>query len=78
MTATVLIPEKGYWEINRGFISKPDNIVVDDSSVFYWASVGKLVTSTLIHKLIEEDKLSLDDKLSKWYPDIENAKKNND
>ena len=75
ITATVLIPEKGYWEINRGFISKPDNIVVDDSSVFYWASVGKLITSALIHKLIEEDKLSLDDKLSKWYPDIENAKK---
>lgn len=75
ITATALIPEKGYWEINKGFISKADNIIVDDSSVFYWASVGKLITSTLIHKLIEEDKLSLDDKLSKWYPDIQNAKK---
>ncbi|MBT2160596.1 serine hydrolase domain-containing protein [Zobellia barbeyronii] len=75
ITATVLIPEKGYWEINKGFISKADNTIVDDSSIFYWASVGKLITSTLIHKLIEEDKLSLDDKLSKWYPDIQNAKK---
>ena len=75
ITATVLIPEKGIWETNRGFISKPDNRIVDSSSIFYWASVGKLITNTLIQQLVIEDKLSLNDKLSKWYPDIQNAKK---
>jgi D-alanyl-D-alanine carboxypeptidase len=59
ITATVLIPEKGIWETNRGFISKPDNRIIDSSSVFYWASVGKLITNTLIQQLVIENKLSL-------------------
>ena len=75
ITATILVPEKGLWETNRGFISKPDNRVIDSSSVFYWASVCKLITSTITQQLIIEDKLSLNDKLSKWYPEIQNAKK---
>ena len=75
ITVTVLIPEKGIWETNRGFISKPDNKIIDNSSVFYWASVGKLITSTIIHQLVIDGSLSFDDKLSKWYPDIQNAKK---
>jgi D-alanyl-D-alanine carboxypeptidase len=75
ITATILIPKKGIWETNRGFISKPDNIVIDSSSVFYWASVSKLITSTLIHKLVLEDKLSFNDKLSKWFPYIKYSKK---
>ncbi len=75
ITATALIPEKGMWETTRGFISKQDNIVVDDTTVFYWASVGKLINSTIIHQLIQEGKLSFDDKLSKWFPNIQNAKK---
>ena len=75
ITATMLIPQKGFWETNRGFISKRDNITVDDDSVFFWASVGKLITSTIVHQLIIEGKLSLNDKLSKWFPDIQNAEK---
>lgn len=75
ITATILIPKKGIWETNRGFISKPNNITVDSSSVFFWASVTKLITSTIIHQLAIDGSLSFDDKLSKWYPDIQNAKK---
>lgn len=75
ITATILIPEKGIWQTNRGFISKPNTIRVDSSTVFYWASVAKLITSTLIHQLVIDGSLSLNDKLSKWYPNIQNAKK---
>ncbi|AFU70542.1 beta-lactamase class C AmpC-like protein [Psychroflexus torquis ATCC 700755] len=75
ITATILIPKKGIWETNRGFISKPENIVIDSSSVFYWASVSKLITSTIIHQLVSEGSLSFDDKLSKWYPNIQYSKK---
>jgi D-alanyl-D-alanine carboxypeptidase len=75
ITATILIPEKGIWETNRGYIAKPKNIIVDSSTVFYWASVTKLITSTIIHKLVIDGSISLDDKLSDWYPDIQNAKK---
>ncbi len=75
ITATVLIPKKGIWETNRGYISKPDNKVIDSSSVFFWASVGKLITSTIIYQLVLEGRLSFDDKLSNWFPDIEYSKK---
>ena len=75
ITATILIPEKGIWETNRGFISKPNNIIVDSSTVFFWASVTKLIPSTIIHQLVMDGSISLEDKLSKWYPDIQNAKK---
>lgn len=75
ITATILIPEKGMWNTNRGFISKPDNISIDTLSVFSWLSVGKLVTSTIIHQLILENKLSFNDKLSQWYPDIQYSNK---
>lgn len=75
ITATIVIPEKGVWETNKGFISKPNNIIVNSSTVFYWASVTKLITSTIIHQLVIDGSISLDDKLSDWYPDIQNAKK---
>ena len=75
ISATILVPRKGIWETNRGFISKPDKILVDSSTVFFWASVGKLITSTIVHQLILEGKLSFNDKLSKWFPDIQNSKK---
>lgn len=75
ITATILIPEKGIWQTHRGFISKPDQIAIDSSSVFYWASVTKLITSTIIHQFVLEEKLSLDDKLSNWFPEIKYSKK---
>jgi len=75
ISATILLPQKGFWEINRGYVSKPDNIPVDKDTVFFWASVGKLITSTIVHQLILEGKLSFKDKLSKWYPNIQNANK---
>lgn len=75
ITATILVLEKGMWETTRGYVSKPDDRVVDGDTVFFWASVGKLINSTIVHQLILEGKLSFDDKLSKWFPDIENANK---
>lgn len=39
----------------------------------YWASVGKLMTATVILQLVEEGKLALNDPLSRWIPDFPNA-----
>ena len=75
ISATMILPKKGFWETHRGYVSKPNNIPVDNDTVFFWASVGKLITSTIVHQLILEGKLSFNDKLSKWYPDIQNADK---
>ncbi len=75
LTTTALIPNKGIWQFNTGYISKKNNLSVDANTVFYWASVGKLITSIIIHQLIEDKKISLDDTLQKWYPQFQDADK---
>lgn len=45
----------------------------DSERLHYWASVGKTFTAVIIMQLIEEQRLSLDDKLSKWINDVPNG-----
>lgn len=45
----------------------------ESSTLFRIGSVSKTFTAVIILKLMEEDRLSVDDKLSAWYPGIENA-----
>ncbi len=45
------------------------------TSKYQVGSVTKLITATLVFKLIEDGKLQLDDKLSDFYPEIPNAQK---
>ncbi len=74
ITAAMLIPGKGLWQTTKGFLSQPDRQKADRSSVFYWASVTKLITATVIDQLVLEGKLSYNDKLAKWFPQFEQAK----
>ena len=68
ISITMLIPNKGIWQFDSGYIVKENKILVDTSSIFYWASVSKLITSTIIYQLISEKKLDATDKLSNWFP----------
>lgn len=45
----------------------------NEDTTYQIASVTKMVTAILAFKLIEEGRLSLDDRLSKWLPDIPSA-----
>ncbi|MCU7495824.1 MAG: beta-lactamase family protein [Ignavibacteria bacterium] len=56
---------KGY-----GFSRKKDNIINTSNTKFLCYSITKSITATLILKLVEENKLSLSDNLSKFYPDF--------
>jgi D-alanyl-D-alanine carboxypeptidase len=57
-------PERGFWYSTYGAqANKP----------FWWASVAKMTTATIILQLFDEQKLSLDDKLSLWLPQFPNA-----
>ena len=47
----------------------------DSNTIFQIASVTKPFTSTLILKLVQLKKISLNDKLSKFYPDFPNGNK---
>ncbi len=61
--------------MDTGFISRPEQRKVDSTTLFYWASVGKMVTATIIATLVQEHKLSYDSKLSDWYPQFQDATK---
>jgi len=73
ISITMLIPEKGIWQLDTGYISKQANALVDSFSIFYWASVSKLITSTVIQQLVVENKLDFSDKLSYWYPQFDQS-----
>jgi CubicO group peptidase (beta-lactamase class C family) len=60
-----ILLEKGY-----GYKNFNESILNDSSTVYQIASVTKQFTSAVILKLVELNKLSLSDKLNKFYPDF--------
>jgi D-alanyl-D-alanine carboxypeptidase len=68
ISVSVAIPGKGTWNHQDGFVNKKQNIKVDQQTLFYWASVGKMFTSVVINQLIQEQRLGMEDPLSKWFP----------
>jgi CubicO group peptidase (beta-lactamase class C family) len=64
------ILEKGY-----GFRDVEKKKANNPNSIFQIYSITKTFTSTLIFKLIEEKKIKLEDKLSKFYPNFPNGDK---
>ncbi|MCW3483921.1 serine hydrolase domain-containing protein [Chitinophaga nivalis] len=74
MSAAMLIAGKGLWRADTGFISLPLQQKVDTTTLFYWASVSKLITATIIAMLVQEQQLSYDSKLADWFPQFQHAK----
>lgn len=56
-----------------GFVDVENNIKANESSIYRIGSISKTFTAVLVLKAVEQKKLSLDDKLSKFYPNIINA-----
>ncbi|RKR82123.1 D-alanyl-D-alanine carboxypeptidase [Mucilaginibacter gracilis] len=75
LSAAMIVPGKGLWRTDTGYLSLPEQKQVNNNSVFYWASVGKLLTATVIEQLIQEKKLNHDSKLSGWFPALQDAGK---
>jgi CubicO group peptidase (beta-lactamase class C family) len=59
-----LIKAQGY-----GLSNVELNVPVKPESIFQTGSVGKQFTATAIMMLVEENKLALDDKISKYFPE---------
>jgi CubicO group peptidase (beta-lactamase class C family) len=55
---------------NYGFADKVANKRVDDRSIFHWGSITKTLTAISIMQLRDRGKLSLDDKVTKWVPEL--------
>ena len=74
---TVLIRQKGQTIVSRGYgyANNEEMIAGNENTRYQVGSVTKQFTATVILKLAEARKISLQDKLSKWYPKFPNADK---
>lgn len=58
-----------------GFVDYENKIEANSNTKYKIGSITKTFTSAIIFQLIEEKKLTLETKLSKFYPEIKNAEK---
>ncbi|WET49278.1 serine hydrolase [Chryseobacterium indologenes] len=65
---------KEVYKRNFGQNLLPTNIVFDQNTGYQIGSISKLMTAVMLFQLIEQGKLNLTDPLSKFYPEIPNAK----
>ena len=74
ITAAVGIPGQGIWSASAGLLQTEPEIPADETSVFWWASVGKMFTSSVILQLVAEGKLTLDRTIDAWFPNYPQAR----
>lgn len=70
----ISIFQNGKETYSRNF-GKIDSKSLKRNSVFQVGSITKLFTATLIFKLIEQNKLSLDTRLNNYFPDLSNSER---
>lgn len=64
MTAAVFSPGRGFWSASTASADRP---------LLFWASAGKTLTAIVILQLVEEERLSLSDPVSKWIKAVPNG-----
>lgn len=72
-------PKYGEWVGVSGLADINSNSKMSKDHIFSMGSVGKMYNAVAVHKLVEEGKLKLDDKISEYLPDeiiqnMENAR----
>ena len=55
---------------NYGLANKAAGKKVDDRSIFHWGSITKTLTAVAIMQLRDRGKLSLDDRIIRWVPEL--------
>lgn len=73
ITAAVGIRDRGLWSTTQGLASTQPPTEVGDDSVFWWASVGKMFTASIVLQMVAENQLSLDQTVNNWFPDYPQA-----
>jgi D-alanyl-D-alanine carboxypeptidase len=71
--AAMEVPGLGRWTYSQGMarVQPPEAAAAD--TLFYWGSIAKPITAVLVLQLVQEGKLSLDDRLARWFPQMSNA-----
>src|SRR5262249_32971050 len=56
--------------LNTGFADRTANVRTDDQTIYHWGSITKALTAISIMQLRDRGKLSLDDKIVRWVPEL--------
>ena len=70
ISASVGVPDNGTWCSAQGITGNTSKEKITSDLQFYAGSIGKIFTATVILKLTEEGKLSLESPIAKWFPEI--------
>jgi CubicO group peptidase (beta-lactamase class C family) len=57
-------------QYNAGFADRDANVRTDDQTIYHWGSITKALTAISIMQLRERGKLTLDDKIVRWAPEL--------
>ena len=55
---------------NAGYADRASKRLVDDDTVFHWGSITKMLTAIAILQLRDEGRLTLDDKVTRYIPEL--------
>lgn len=55
---------------DAGHANRADNVPVDSQTIFHWGSITKSLTAISIMQLRDRGKLSLDDRIVRWVPEL--------
>ncbi|MES2463120.1 MAG: serine hydrolase domain-containing protein [Armatimonadota bacterium] len=70
---SVLIPSEGQYTVAKGTANLSTGEARATDTPFRIASISKTFTATAIYLLVDQGRLSVGDKLAKWYPDFPKA-----
>lgn len=73
IAAAMAVPGLGRWTFSQGLAQVQPPEAADAETLFYWGSIAKPITAVLVLQLVQEGKLSLDDRLARWFPQMPNA-----
>lgn len=65
------IPQKGFWASAIGESGTATRL--DPQTKFHSLSIGKIFTAALAIKFIEQQKINIDDKINRWFPECPRA-----
>src|SRR5215211_4506025 len=69
-SAIVMKAGKETGRYDTGLANRSANVRVDSQTIFHWGSITKSLTAISIMQLRDRGKLSLDDKIVRWVPEL--------
>lgn len=69
-SVVVLRAGKETGRYDTGFADRAANVRVDSQTIYHWGSITKSLTAISIMQLRDRGKLSLDDKIVRWVPEL--------